>query len=153
MHYVIEARTLFESERVSVIAAMHPDEDTRPTDYDCHDADEIARFESCEWDYVGMAVRVMVDGAQVAEESLWAIAHGAVSEDTKADAWELTPATYPEPNVVQMGSPLSGVVCEALDAAYQWLIKVEAGPEVRQAVRAAQRWADPNARRIAPRVA
>jgi hypothetical protein len=142
----IETKTLYEGGPVQIVGQMHTDSDARPDDQDFDSpekrADYLKRFAADDFMFVGMAVAVIVDGKEVGYDSLWGIEHGYVADDVYANAWENTPAEYPQPNHVVMGSPLNGVINEAVDEAIKWLKNRNA--EVPPELYAAQQWADPN---------
>jgi hypothetical protein len=150
----IEQKTLWQSPdddvtpMVVIEASMYRDEDYDPKDQEfdtpADREDYLARWRRDDFMGVGMEVEVSLYGVTIGEGSLWGIEHGQVSADTNADAWEISPAQFPEPNVVFMASPLSSVIVEALDVAADYLTRIEAGQAARDAVKAAQRWADPN---------
>jgi hypothetical protein len=150
----MEQKTLWQSPdddvtpMVVIEASMYVDEDYKPLDQDFETLEDrqdyFERFKRGDFIGVGVIVTVSLYGVTIGEGSLWSIEHGQVSADTNADAWELSPAQFPEPNVVFMASPLSSVVVEALDVAADYLVRIDAGPAARDAVQAAQYWADPN---------
>lgn len=157
---VVETRALFSSGDLAVTVDMIADPDARPdNEFDPGDGPEaqaaaeayMRRWQAGDWQYVGMRARVTWRGNPIGEDSLWAIEHGTVREGVNADAWEMTPAQYPNPGTVVMASPLSGVLCAALDDAHKyledsgwWDESNPAGNPVVPAMVAAHKWADPN---------
>lgn len=145
MSDTMEIRELFNSDGVLVRASMVYDEDGNSTPEYEDPADRVdyeRRRDNGDFVFVGLKVEVWVRDVMLGDDDLWGIEHGQVAEDVTADAWELTPARYPAPNTVVMGSPLSGVVCDALACAEANLVKLGAPVEV---LAPALRWADPNA--------
>jgi hypothetical protein len=165
---VIETRDLWKSGELVISAEMIAD-DTRPEDLmpDFDNPADEAEFrrhlESGDLEYVGMVVTVTYAGAEIGSDSLWGIESGLVGhvgtggyvgpgnpgDPIIADAWEITPADYgPElyegRSVVQMGSPLSGVIAGAIWNARKWAGE-HGNDEMRAALVAAEAWADPNA--------
>ena len=126
----LESRELYADDAVRVFGRMVPDYDDSPRDYDCYDADDIANWETDEWSFVGMLVSVSLRGVEIAGAGLWSVEHGHICEGVVADAWVLEPAEYPAPDTVVMSSALSGVACDALDAAREWLTSIGAPTDV-----------------------
>lgn len=146
----IETRTLFERGLLTVVGTMEQDDDSSPTDQDFEDEaqerDYVTRFNNGEWIFVGMVVSVRWNGVEIGTDSLWGIEHGTVAQGVVANAWELTPAEHPKPNTVMMGSPLSGVVSEALDRAAEWVDSLGMEPNaegITGALFTARQWAEP----------
>jgi hypothetical protein len=136
VYKVIETRTLWQSSDDDVTPLITIEAEMSGSDrrWPVRDGHRI----------VGMTVGVSVNGVTVGEDDLWGVQHGTGTDGAEADAWELTPAEYPSPGAVIMGSPLSGVVVEALATAQHWLTEVGAGQDVQAALTAALLWADPN---------
>ena len=173
MSDVIERRELWSHGDLTITGEMlsedTPAEDLMP-DFD--NAEDEAEFRqhlaNGDLEYVGMAVTVTYAGAEIAGDSLWGLEHGQVGtvgrggyvgpgnpgEPIITDAWEITPADYGPavPGVhtgtVVMGSPLSGVISEAIGNALEWA-GAHGNDEMRSALLAAEAWADPNAHKRA----
>lgn len=128
-----ETRTLFTFGPLSIVAKMCADEDTDPADQDFDTAEQKDAYR--------IVVRVEWHGVTIGADSL-RIEHGKVAEGVDADAWGLIPAAYPGPGGVDVGSPLLGVVTEAIGSAKTWLATIDAAAEV---LTVAEKWADPNA--------
>lgn len=146
-----DTQALFEHGDLTVLVTMASDPDSSPADQDFENeadrTDFIARFNRGDFVYVGMIARVLWDHRNIGTYSVWNIEHGEVGAGTVADAWDMTPPEYTSPENVCMGSPLNGVVLEALSEAEKFLASVGAseGPEgPRGALGAARQWADPN---------
>lgn len=147
---IIETRDLFESGLIKVVGEMHGD-DTEPNYPDFQDDSErrdyMARYQRGDFRYVGMVVRVEVDGFTAGEDSLWGIEHGTVGENVEADAWELTPAQYGNDDDGRAwtigGSSLVSVVTEAIERTRSLARTLE---QQRHALDAAEKKFDPNAR-------
>jgi hypothetical protein len=159
MSDVIETRELWKSGPLVISAEMIADYDAadraEPDFSEDPDAGREYRrhLERGDFEFVGMAVTVEYDGAEIARDSLWGIEHGYIGtydgRAVNADAWENTPTDYgPElyegRSVVHMGSPLSGVITEAIYNARKWADE-HGNDEMRAALLAADAWADPNA--------
>jgi hypothetical protein len=162
---VIERRELWKSGPLVISAEMIADDTDNMPDFS-EDADAGAEYrrhlERGDFGYVGMVVTVTYDNAEIAGDSLWGIEHGQVGTVGNgyagpgnpgdliiADAWEITPADYgPElyegRSVIHMGSPLSGVIDEAVSNARKWADE-HGNDEMCAALTAAEAWADPNA--------
>lgn len=63
------------TDKVSVVARLEFDQDTRPEDSDCYDAKDIQRWKNEEWFYGGVVLSVQYDGQTVRDHvaSLWGI--------------------------------------------------------------------------------
>lgn len=147
---MIESRALFTNGSLTVVGNMEQDGDASPTEQDFENAEQeyevLSRFSRGEWHYVGMIVSVRWNDREIGTNDLWGIEHGTVVTGVVADAWQLTPATHPDDNVVMMASPLSGVISEALADADRWvesLLVEPAGGGVHAALAAAHQWAEP----------
>ena len=59
----------------TITARIVPDDDMRPTDFDCYGSDEMKAWERGEWSFVGIVLSVYVDGFRLDSHaaSLWAI--------------------------------------------------------------------------------
>lgn len=142
----LEDRTIYKgAEYVSVHVRMIADYDTTPDEFDCYDTAAADAWRRDEWRYVGVIAEVHVLDVPMGEGSLWGIEHGSLTYDdvtdagaetrtVEADAFEWTPSVSWTDDAgrqcVQMGSPLHGVVTEALDNAQDALTKIGARPEV-----------------------
>jgi hypothetical protein len=60
-------------EGFTLTATVHPDTDTKPTDFDCYSDDQIAAWAADEWMFVGLIVTVCVVGVKLTDTSLWGI--------------------------------------------------------------------------------
>lgn len=139
----LETKTLWQSPdddvvpMVEIEASMHADQDYDPNDQDFDSPadreDFLARFRRDDFAGVGIEVEVSLNGVVIGEGSAWSVEHGQVTADVNADAWEISPT-----------SPLSSAVAEALAAASAYLDQIEAGQPARDALKAAQQWADPH---------
>lgn len=112
---VLEARELYTNGMLTVRATMKIDGDSTPKDADCYSDADVAAWYADRWMYVGLVVRVEWNGVAIAKDSLWGIEHGDLTE-VNADAWALEPALELD-DVTYQGSPLAGVVEEALSSA------------------------------------
>lgn len=151
----IETRVIYEAGKLSIVASTH-EEDTYYEDLlpDWDDAkgreaieDMRRNIDAGNLDYVGIVVRVFWDNAEIAEDSLWGIAAGLVGQDTEghdinADPWEVIHARY-DGNTIIGGSQLIQVADEAISNAAKWA-EANGSAEMREALRVAARWADPN---------
>lgn len=145
----IESRTLWTSldKVVTVEAVMYADygypnwpefEDPE------QEKDFRDRYARGDFTYVGLEATVTVNGIPIGKDSIWGTEHGTVGEGVEANAWDFTPAQYLEPSTVIMPSVLVGVITEALATTAHWLTSVNAAIEIRNVVKVAQLWADPN---------
>jgi hypothetical protein len=59
----------------TITARIVPDDDMRPTDFDCYGPDEMKAWERGEWSFVGIVLSVSVDGFRLDSHaaSLWGI--------------------------------------------------------------------------------
>jgi len=57
------------------VARLEYDNDTKPADFDCYDADYVERWRDDEWFYVGMVLSVSRNGVELSKNaaSLWGI--------------------------------------------------------------------------------
>src|SRR4051794_31827750 len=73
---------------------LHPDYDSDPSESECYDEDDIARFRAGDWRYVGVIVTCVMadDGATVTVQSsgLWGVEWGLNPE---GNAYVLSVAT------------------------------------------------------------
>jgi len=126
-----ETRTLYSADGWVVEATMTPDLDVHAPDGDCYSQRDYELY-GATWSYVGIIVNVQLNGVTIGEDQLWGVEHGQLS-DVEADAFELTPPEYGRTDdgtpTVTMGSPLSGVVIEAIDQAGKWLQSINARPD------------------------
>jgi hypothetical protein len=60
---------------VVIRATVHPDNDTRPDDFDCYDDSTIDEWKRDEWQFCGIVISVFIDCHCVDEsaDSLWGI--------------------------------------------------------------------------------
>ena len=57
-----------------VVATIHDDSSTRPTDFDCYDEGMIKAWNAGEWHYVGLVLSVWVDDVELCDQiGLWGI--------------------------------------------------------------------------------
>lgn len=63
------------SEKVSVVARLEFDQETRPEDSDCYDAKDVKRWKNEEWFYGGVVLSIQYEGHTVRDHvaSLWGI--------------------------------------------------------------------------------
>lgn len=63
------------TDKVSIVARLEFDQDTRPDDFDCWDAKDVKRWKNEEWFYGGVVLSVEYDGQTVRDHvaSLWGI--------------------------------------------------------------------------------
>lgn len=59
----------------TITARIVPDDDMRPTDFDCYGSDEMKAWERGDWSFVGIVLSVSVDGFRLDSHaaSLWGI--------------------------------------------------------------------------------
>jgi hypothetical protein len=57
------------------VARLQHDTDTKPTDFDCYDAEDVTRWKNDEWFYVGVVLSVSRNGVELSDHaaSLWGI--------------------------------------------------------------------------------
>lgn len=63
-------------DRVTVTAALLPDYQTRPEDFDCYDQEDIRAWRDDEWQFVGVVVTVLVGESVLGVDSLWGVEYG-----------------------------------------------------------------------------
>lgn len=140
----LETRELYAHGKLTVHASMEIDMDSSPHNADCYTKLDVADWHADRWSYVGMVVRVEWDGVAIAEDSLWGIEHGDLA-GVDADAWALEPAREVH-DVVYPGSPLAGVVEEALSSALAFAQSTLRSPDhlalhpLGRALSEAQKW-------------
>jgi hypothetical protein len=124
---VKDARTIYDQAGWRVHVVMNYDDLSDPrTDGDCYTVEDIAAWRRDEWEYMHVRVEVEFHCRTVGEASCGGIEHGDMAE-REVDAWELEPARYetrPDGTpVIHAGSPLSGVVMEAVTEAHVWFAR------------------------------
>jgi hypothetical protein len=57
------------------VATLQHDTDTKPTDFDCYDPEDVTRWKNDEWFYVGVVLSVSRNGVELSDHaaSLWGI--------------------------------------------------------------------------------
>jgi hypothetical protein len=68
-------RIQWTREGFDLVARLEYDTDTKPTDFDCYDAEDVERWQNDEWFYVGMVLSVSRNGVELSKNaaSLWGI--------------------------------------------------------------------------------
>jgi hypothetical protein len=63
------------AEGFDIVARLEHDTDTKPTDFDCYDTEDIGRWRGDEWFYVGVVLSVSRNGVELSGHaaSLWGI--------------------------------------------------------------------------------
>lgn len=94
MFDALDTRDLGTVDGFQVSAALMPDLDAHPDEYECYGADDVTAWRDDWWTYVGIVVTVSREGIELGEASLWAIEHGTmpigggVAATIDVDAWE-----------------------------------------------------------------
>ena len=62
-------------EGFDLCARLVYDTDTKPTDYECYDAEDVQRWKNDEWFYVGVVLSVSRNGVELSDHaaSLWGV--------------------------------------------------------------------------------
>ena len=68
-------RIKWTREGFDFVARLQHDTDTKPTDFDCYDAEDVQRWRDDEWFYVGVVLSVSRNGVELSDHaaSLWGI--------------------------------------------------------------------------------
>ena len=68
-------RIEWTAEGFDIVARLVYDTDSKPTDSDCYDTEDIERWRSDEWFYVGVVLSVSRNGVELSDHaaSLWGI--------------------------------------------------------------------------------
>lgn len=63
------------AEGFDFVARLEFDGDTKPTDFDCYEPEDIERWDNDEWCYVGVVLSVFRNGIELSDHaaSLWGI--------------------------------------------------------------------------------
>jgi hypothetical protein len=72
----IEHRALDDWGPFFMEAAIYPDIEAKPTDYECYTPEQIEAWKRDEWHFVGIVVEVRFEGRVVGEDSLWGLEYG-----------------------------------------------------------------------------
>lgn len=127
-----DTRTLYSADMWKVTATIETDYDSTPRDFECYSTEDVLLFGDG-WEFVDLHVTVELNGAVIGEDRLGGVEHGAMGDAVTADAWDLTPPEYARGDdgtpTVTMGSPLAGVVIEAIASADRWLQSIDAHPD------------------------
>lgn len=124
---LIERKILHDVAGWRISVDVIADWDVTPMEADCYDDVAIAKWHNDEWRYVGVVVSVELRDRLIAGDQLWGIAHGDLGNGINTSVWDLTPAGHmvlDGKRIETSGSPLAGVVVEALDQANAWLATV-----------------------------
>jgi hypothetical protein len=65
----------WKAEGFDLTATLEQDHDTKPTDYDCYDTEDVQRWRDDEWFYVGVVLSVSLNGVELSDHaaSLWGV--------------------------------------------------------------------------------
>lgn len=117
----IDERYIAGADGLTYHVQIVADVDSTPHDADCYSPGDIARWEECGWEYVGIVVNV--EGVSDACADVWGFEWGFIREDGTALEWDyyLSPdsgmivddGTGPVPGL----SVIDGLMAEARDAA------------------------------------
>jgi hypothetical protein len=68
-------RIKWTREGFNFVARLQYDTDTKPTSFDCYDAEDVQRWRDDEWFYVGVVLSVSRNGVELSDHvaSLWGI--------------------------------------------------------------------------------
>ena len=68
-------RIEWTAEGFDIVARLMYDTDTKPTDYDCYDTEDVERWNRDDWFYVGVVLSVSCNGVDLSDHaaSLWGI--------------------------------------------------------------------------------
>lgn len=73
---IIDTKELPDSDGFTIQAHLVPDEEIKPTDFDCYDAAQIDAWKHDLWGYVGVIVTASRNGIEFGSASMWGYEYG-----------------------------------------------------------------------------
>lgn len=112
---MIDSKDLGTIAGFDISAAIEPDCDITPNDFDCYDQQTIDAWKADRWYYVGLVVTASRDGIELGSSSLWGIEYGDMPG---IDEWV---------NPLNQMDDYQDIVDDAIEQAKQTLAKLVAG--------------------------
>jgi hypothetical protein len=84
---IIGERTRWDNGEFTLEARIEPDDDTKPTDYQCYSPEQIEAWRKGEWAFVGLVLDVYYRNIRLVDyaASLWAIAYDLNDDNSYLD--------------------------------------------------------------------